>query len=732
MHSSDDAQPHAPRRPAWHTPVALALTAFGALIALWHLAYYLPRTVDDMFIFLRYAENLVAGHGPVYNIGEPVEGFSSPLWTALLAIGIGVGLHGVVWAKVLGFAAFIGLVAGVDAFARERLRLSPIARAAAFVLLASNAYVASWTMYGLETPAYLALLAWTAVWLGRRMESPTRANAIGVACSATALCLARPEAPLYLLALGFALALEPLSLAGIRARIERSVLPALGVIGGYGSYVLFRLSYFGLLFPHTYYAKRGNGFSVAEWELVWGRGASASEVALIASASVAAIWLATRPAEQRSGATPRSFLPLAIVGMAFFFVGKVIPDWMPNVRHLLPLWVFTPLALLAAADALARGGTRQRAAAAALGVLLASTCVALLGVDSRYSQKDFRTHGRGENWVLEKSAQRWQDAHRALRGIPPEHAADFHPFHHGMITQLYRLFEADARPLAESWYLSRDIGRVGWMSPVNIFETDGLFTPAIVASEAWQDERSVDRELLRVGFDRPVVMTELLDGWDRALWSDRETAARYEGFRAGDRRYVATRDRQRPTPEQVLARYEAALSRAPSFYLITLYGECVGCALEQRVGTVRDAVAALREVPPPAAAALATFDDGLVLERCDVAPTAVAPGDSVTVRCVVAAQQAPARDWQFFVHVDGHGERINADHVPFEGLLRVNDLAPGQQVVDITRFRVPSDATPGERSVLMGFWSEDARLAAEGPAAQPDDRVEAARFEVVE
>ena len=40
---------------------------------------------DDAFISLRYAANLLAGHGLVFNPGERVEGFTSPLWTLLLA-----------------------------------------------------------------------------------------------------------------------------------------------------------------------------------------------------------------------------------------------------------------------------------------------------------------------------------------------------------------------------------------------------------------------------------------------------------------------------------------------------------------------------------------------------------------------------------------------------------------------------------------------------------------------
>jgi hypothetical protein len=42
--------------------------------------------VDDTYIFLRYARNISAGAGPVFNIGEPVEGYTSPLWLAMLTV----------------------------------------------------------------------------------------------------------------------------------------------------------------------------------------------------------------------------------------------------------------------------------------------------------------------------------------------------------------------------------------------------------------------------------------------------------------------------------------------------------------------------------------------------------------------------------------------------------------------------------------------------------------------
>ena len=48
-----------------------------------------PRTIDDAFITFRYARNLLAGNGFVYNPGEAVLGTTTPLYTLLMA-GLGV------------------------------------------------------------------------------------------------------------------------------------------------------------------------------------------------------------------------------------------------------------------------------------------------------------------------------------------------------------------------------------------------------------------------------------------------------------------------------------------------------------------------------------------------------------------------------------------------------------------------------------------------------------------
>ena len=42
---------------------------------------------EDAFITFRSVDNMLAGYGPVWNIGERVQVYTHPLWYILLVIG---------------------------------------------------------------------------------------------------------------------------------------------------------------------------------------------------------------------------------------------------------------------------------------------------------------------------------------------------------------------------------------------------------------------------------------------------------------------------------------------------------------------------------------------------------------------------------------------------------------------------------------------------------------------
>ena len=61
-------------------PLVFFLLAFSARI--------IPgaRTIDDSYITFRYARNILAGEGFVYNPGEAVLGTTTPLYTLIMVV----------------------------------------------------------------------------------------------------------------------------------------------------------------------------------------------------------------------------------------------------------------------------------------------------------------------------------------------------------------------------------------------------------------------------------------------------------------------------------------------------------------------------------------------------------------------------------------------------------------------------------------------------------------------
>jgi hypothetical protein len=60
--------------------VALLVPVIVVVVMGWQQRW----TSDDGFINLRYVDQIRHGNGPVFNAGERVEAFTSPLWLAVL------------------------------------------------------------------------------------------------------------------------------------------------------------------------------------------------------------------------------------------------------------------------------------------------------------------------------------------------------------------------------------------------------------------------------------------------------------------------------------------------------------------------------------------------------------------------------------------------------------------------------------------------------------------------
>jgi hypothetical protein len=195
-----------------------------------------PGMVDDAWISWRYAEHAAHGLGFVYNAGEPpVEGFSNPAWTALLAVAAALGLPAGPAMIGLGLVGAATAPAGVVALARA---LGADLRAAtlAGLALAASPHFAVTAGNGLESGLWVAAVLWAGV---AAVAAPT------------------PAAAVVLGALG-AVRLEGVGIAllwligrprGDRARVGAGWALGAGLLTGW------RLATYGRLVPNTWTAK---------------------------------------------------------------------------------------------------------------------------------------------------------------------------------------------------------------------------------------------------------------------------------------------------------------------------------------------------------------------------------------------------------------------------------------------------------------------------------------------
>lgn len=151
-------------RPSGNTLRGLLLLALWAGIAAVAVAGLAGRSLDDFFITYRYADNLAAGRGFVFNPGERVFGLTAPGHGLLLAAagrlsGIGVDRLGTASTG----AALVALAALLWAAAARRGRGAEAAVGGTLLVLST----AVWSVHGAEGPVALALLASAALAAGR-------------------------------------------------------------------------------------------------------------------------------------------------------------------------------------------------------------------------------------------------------------------------------------------------------------------------------------------------------------------------------------------------------------------------------------------------------------------------------------------------------------------------------------------------------------------------------------
>jgi arabinofuranosyltransferase len=273
----------------WCAPATLMV----APVTLAWLGWQHRWTTDDGFISLRVVQNLLAGYGPVWNVDERVEIYTSPLWVLLLTVsGAIFRTVRLEWiAVLLGLlCSVVGLLAaerGALLLARTRRGTGPVLPLGALVVAVVPPYW-DYATSGLETGlalVWLGICFWGLVRLSCPLDrgdvdggagdhrSPDRSRTPPLihhedARRATWLAitiglgpLVRPD--LAVMSAGFLLLLFGLCWPArlpqyLRIMVASSAIPML--------YHVFRMGYFAALVPNPALAKEAFG---VYWSQGW-------------------------------------------------------------------------------------------------------------------------------------------------------------------------------------------------------------------------------------------------------------------------------------------------------------------------------------------------------------------------------------------------------------------------------------------------------------------------------
>jgi arabinofuranosyltransferase len=219
---------------------------------------------DDGLIVLRTVRNLLAGNGPVFNKGERVEANTSVVWTYLVYAGSWLN-----WPMRLEYVALVlALLLSVSGLAMLMLGTGRLfapgllGRRAVMLPAGALVYIAvpparDFATSGLESGlvmAYLGLLWWMMVCWSQAMRVRPSGRVFTGTLAFVAGCsvLVRPE-----LALVGGLALIMMLIAATGGRRRVLIVVAGGLLPV--AYQIFRMGYYGLLFPGPALAKDAAG-----------------------------------------------------------------------------------------------------------------------------------------------------------------------------------------------------------------------------------------------------------------------------------------------------------------------------------------------------------------------------------------------------------------------------------------------------------------------------------------
>lgn len=212
---------------------------------------------DDGFITLRYVDNLLRGHGPVWYPGSSEFGYTNFLFMVLVSAVSLVGFDPVVSASIVSYSAFFGCAFLTYAIASRLTSGNSVVAAATVAVIFSNYTVSSYASGLMETSLQLALVMMTyhSVLLVRDRPRDVRhlyvATAAGVLGLLTRLDTILLIAPAFLF-LFYCIWQAPES----RRRMIGHMAIALGAAAlVMSAFLAFCFLFYGQILPTTFYVK---------------------------------------------------------------------------------------------------------------------------------------------------------------------------------------------------------------------------------------------------------------------------------------------------------------------------------------------------------------------------------------------------------------------------------------------------------------------------------------------
>ena len=392
--------------PGMTTRQAGVLVLLACVLAGVMSASMFKYTVDDTYISLRYARNWARGYGPVFSpdTKQPVEGYTNFLWVGIESLFFRLGVTpeaAVTLAKLLGVAACIASIPVLYSLGQTTWG-DPGTAAVAAVIWAAVPYVWFWSAAGLETGLFLFLLiAGISMTISAASRGPAWWVASGVCF---ALCaMTRPEGVLLaVVTWGSLLILE-------RAAARRAIIvSSLVFLALYGTYFVWRWSFYGYLLPNSFYAKTAIRGEVLCWFLARKIPEHGRFIQYLAPLVVAVAYLG---ATRRLSARPRTVLCVAIAAFAAAFVAS--RQWMPGYRYDLPA---APLVIVLAAPAVVMLLSRLQRGwrAVAVAATLAYLAFPMYGL---MLQRNYSDRLEAAHVALGKWLEQWAPEDASFAGI---------------------------------------------------------------------------------------------------------------------------------------------------------------------------------------------------------------------------------------------------------------------------------------------------------------------------